>query len=266
MYCSTPVGHFARQWYGGLVRCAKLFTSLQVSRIFLLLTVSVCDTSNFPELYMCLVLFPVLMELNVPDGFQADPGLCLDSRQHQVWVLPFLNSRHFGRASLRLSHAAGSHRCENTIMWSISSCSVADKNQAWHILWLSVAPGLWPERKTMSCTETHLHNPHQVDHNSGTPLYLQKPPFQDWPTWIHIGLQDHWRYIYHLSAWLHIMNDDLPSSLGISMTKTVFLNPWLGQLTFFLYSNHLTLSYSTMVFYKDEKLESWWRVEAGKVL
>ena len=180
--------------------------------------------------------------------------------------LPFLNSRHFGRASLRLSHAAGSHRCENTIMWSISSCSVADKNQAWHILWLSVAPGLWPERKTMSCTETHLHNPHQVDHNSGTPLYLQKPPFQDWPTWIHIGLQDHWRYIYHLSAWLHIMNDDLPSSLGISMTKTVFLNPWLGQLTFFLYSNHLTLSYSTMVFYKDEKLESWWRVEAGKVL
>ena len=133
MYCSTPVGRYARHWYGGLVRCAKLFTISSGFKRSFLLTVSVCDTSNFPELYMCLVLFPVLMELNVPDGFQADPGSCLDSRQHQVQVLPFLNSRHFGRASLRPSHAAGSHRCVNIIIWSISSCSVADENQAWHI-------------------------------------------------------------------------------------------------------------------------------------
>ena len=26
MYCSTPVGRYALHWYGGLVRCAKLFT------------------------------------------------------------------------------------------------------------------------------------------------------------------------------------------------------------------------------------------------
>ena len=37
-------------------------------------------------------------------------------------------------------------------MWSISSCSVVDNLPAWHIPCLSAAPGLRPERKTMSCT------------------------------------------------------------------------------------------------------------------
>ena len=75
---------------------------------------------------------------------------CSSIRLVRLEMWPLI--RHFGRASLRLFHAAGSHRCENTIIWFISSCSVVEYKPTWHIPWLSVAPGHWPERKTMSCT------------------------------------------------------------------------------------------------------------------
>ena len=129
MYCSTPVGRYARHWYGGLVRCAKLFT---ISSGF--------KKSVFcwPFLFVTQATFKGFIYTPGPvpctHGFECSRWVKLiqeDAWKYQLHFIRFestfpLISRHFGRASLRLSHAAGSHRCENAIIWSISSCSVAD--------------------------------------------------------------------------------------------------------------------------------------------
>ena len=46
-----------------------------------------------------------------------------------------------------------------------------------------------------------------------------------------IGLQSWGMYILCLCITALWLNDDLPSSLGISMTKTLFLNPWRCKIT-----------------------------------
>ena len=164
MYCSTPVGRYARHWYGGLVRCAKLFTISSGFKRSFLLTVSVCDTSYFQGLYIhtwsCSLYSWFWM-------FQVTVGVKLiqeDAWKHQPHLIRFestfpLNSRHFGRASLRLSHAAGSHRCENAIIWSISSCSVADdKPSLAYSLTLRSPWAVTGEKNHV------LHNYHRVVH------------------------------------------------------------------------------------------------------
>ena len=77
----------------------------------------------------------------------------------EIFTNPFW---HSGRASLRLSHVAGSYWYTwssysiSAPIWSSSSHSVKDKTSAWHIPELSAAPGQRPERKTMSSTKS-LH-------------------------------------------------------------------------------------------------------------
>ena len=72
------MGRYAPHWYGGLVRCAKLSTNSSGFKNSFLLTVSVCDTSNWSiyslastqKEYTHLVLFPILMSSSVLGGLK----------------------------------------------------------------------------------------------------------------------------------------------------------------------------------------------------